>query len=326
MVAGLGAVVIAGIDHLGGWGAVTAKVDQALMARGTRPAQWWSFVGPGWAVVLAMFFSATIHTPAASVYVNFSSAARRERDLLPAFLLGGAVASIMPVLAGVVGMLTLAKYGSAEGLSSYRAITQLALDIHPVVGGVALAAVLAAIISSGGPILLASSTMVVRDWLPKRWFPNDAAEARAMRVVTVVYGALGGLIASLGEIGSVLDLVLLAFAMVVPPAVALGYVLYWKRATEPGCYWGMLSGYGGGLVWYAMIRWTEFVELTVLPDPGVLQRMLYTCFGEGAIDPSYVTTLIPLLVVPIVSLLGDDDPGSNARSEFFGRLRGETSS
>lgn len=147
-----------------------------------------------------------------------------------------------------------------------------------------------------------------------------------MRVVTVVYGALGGLIASLGEIGSVLDLVLLAFAMVVPPAVALGYVLYWKRATEPGCYWGMLSGYGGGLVWYAMIRWAEFVELTVHPDPGVLQRMLYTCFGEGGIDPSYVTTLIPLLVVPIVSLLGDDDPGSNARSEFFGRLRGETSS
>ena len=80
-----------------------------------------------------MFFSATIHTPAASVYVNFSSAARSERTLAPAFLLGGGIAAVMPLLAGVVGILALARYGADSGLASYRSITQVASYIAAIV-------------------------------------------------------------------------------------------------------------------------------------------------------------------------------------------------
>ena len=63
----------------------------------------------------------------------------------------------------------------------------------------------------------------------------------------MVYGLVAGLIAWQAEIGSVLDLLLVGFAMVVPPAVALGYVIYWPRATERGAFWGIVSGYGVGL-------------------------------------------------------------------------------
>ena len=169
VVLGLGAIVVAGVNHLGGWAEVTRGVDAALLEAGPQAVStvsWWSFVGAGWGAVLAMFFSATIHTPAASVYVNFSSAARSEKTLAPAFLLGGAVAALMPLLAGLVGVLALARYGYDSGLASYRSITQVAIDISPILGGVAVAAILAAVISSGGPILLASATMVVRDWVP----------------------------------------------------------------------------------------------------------------------------------------------------------------
>lgn len=57
----------------------------------------------------------------------------------------------------------MAAYGSEEGLSGYENIAKLALEGGEILGGIALAAVLAAVISSGVPILLASSTMFVND-------------------------------------------------------------------------------------------------------------------------------------------------------------------
>ncbi len=296
-----------GLRDAGGFGPLHRAVDAALAAtpEGVTSKQWWSFVGVGWGAVIAMFFSATIHTPAASVYVNFSSAAKRERNLLPAFLLGGVIAALMPLLAGFIGMLTLARYGSGAGISSYRAITSLALDLSPLLGGIALAAILAAVISSGGPILLASSTMFVRDWLPKVEKLPQRRQLAILRATTVIYGLIAALIAWLGTIGSILDLLLLGFAMVVPPAIALGFVLYWRRTTETACFWGILIGYSGGLSWYAAIRWAEATSwLAQGPSAGsATESALHSAFvANGGIDPSYITTLIPLLIIPLMSL------------------------
>ena len=120
ILAGLGLVGLVGVDHLGGWDQVVASVDAALTAAGKDPAAWWGFAGAGWLAVVAMIFSAVIHTPAASVYVNFATAARSERAVLPAFVLGGLIAAPMPMLAGWVGIESLAKYGASAQLASYR--------------------------------------------------------------------------------------------------------------------------------------------------------------------------------------------------------------
>ncbi len=313
VLAGLAMVSWIGLRDAGGWTALKMSVDSALAANlaanpnAVPAAEWWSFIGPGWAVVIAMFFSATIHTPAASVYVNFSSAARRERTLLPAFLLAGGVAALMPLLAGFVGMLTLGKYGADSGLSSYRSITQLALDISPLLGGIALAAILAAVISSGGPILLSSSTMLVRDWLPKIDGLAQSQQLMALRVTTVIYGLVAALIAWKGQIGSILDLLLLGFAMVVPPAIALAYVLYWRRTTEAASFWGIAVGYGAGLAWYAGIRWAESAGWSAGEGAGALANFAQWGFvNGGGVDPSYITTLVPLVLIPVMSLLGKD--------------------
>ena len=90
-----------------------------------------------------MFFAAAVHTPAASIYTNYSTAAKTERHIAPAFLLAGLIGAMMPMLAGLIGILTTARYGLDAGLSGYRNLTTLASEINPVVGGVALAAVVA---------------------------------------------------------------------------------------------------------------------------------------------------------------------------------------
>jgi SSS family solute:Na+ symporter len=281
IVLGFLALAILGVGHLGGWERLTLRVGERLAEAGRDHSAWWGFAGAGWTPVVGMVFAAAIHTPAASVYANFATAARSERVLLPGFLLGGAVAALMPLLAGLIGIETLAAYGFGPGLRGYLSITALATAIDPWIGGLAVAAVLAAVISTAGPVLLSSATMFVRDWLPLLPVRPAGEPLRAYRATTVVYGALAALLAWRAAVAgvSLLDLLLLGYAMVIPPAVAVGYLIYWRRTTEAGAFWGMAVGYLSGAVAYAAVR-----------------------YRGGGLDPSYLTTLVPLVVVPVVSL------------------------
>ncbi len=326
---GLFAVGVMGVNDAGGWASVTEQVNAHLAASDTDSTAWWSIAGAGWGAVLAMFFTVSVHTPAASIYTNYSTAARSEKVLLPGFLLAGGVASLMPILAGFVGILTIAKYGINPGTAGYTNLTKLATDINPVVGGLALAAVLAAVISSGGPILLSSATMFVRDWLPFTRSYSSEKKLLAYRVTTVVYGLVAALVAwmvsTLPNI-SILDMLLFGFAMVVPPAVAIGYTLYWKRTTEPGAFLGMLAGYGSGLIWFLLIKWALAVEFAAPEGSSAASRLFHYCFvntGEG-IDPSYATMIVPLIVVPVVSLLTKEN--IEGRDEFYAAVAGERES
>ena len=318
---GLLAVIIAGASRLGGWDEIRVDVNQSLAATGADPAVWWSFTGAGWGAIIAMILSAVIHTPAASVYVNFSSAAKNERILLRAFLLGGIVGALMPVLAGLIGMETLAAFGGDAKTKGYVAITQLATDVNPWIGGIALAAILAAVISSGGPILLSSSTMFVNDWLPFSRNLSSTGRLRAYQLTTVVYGFFAAWIASYDNIGSILKFLLLGFAAVVPPAIAVGYLIYWKRTTEQGALWGILLGYLIGVAWWLAIQFAPSIT-GYLPESYTVEGSWFNYFfvkdGEG-VDPSYVTTLIPLIVVPIVSLLTKEH--TEGKVEFYQKIQ-----
>ena len=299
ILAGLSAVAIAGLNHVGGWDQVTSAVNAAVSANGGDPSTWWSVAGAGWLPVVGMFFAATLHTPAASVYCNFAAAGQDENVVRKAFIWGGLIAMPMPFLAGLIGILTLAKYGAAAQLASYQTLTRLAIDINPWIGGIALAAVLAAVVSSGGPILLSSATMFVRDWLPgsKAWTQQE--RLRAYRWTTIIYGMGAAIAAWLGPITSILDLLLFGFAMVVPPALAVTFTLYWKRTTEAGAFWGMVLGFASGLIWYAL---THFIFIE--------QR--------DVIDPSYPTTLVPLVAIPLISLVTPDH--ATRKEAFFAKL------
>jgi len=322
ILVGLLAVIVLGTAELGGVDALLASVERAVEGSGRAPERWWSPVGAGWLAVIGMFFSAAIHTPAASVYTNFATAARSERMLIPAFLAAGAVASLMPLLAGGVGIVTVGHYGIEQGLRGYHNLTRLAMDLDPLIGGVALAAVLAAVISSGGPILLSSSTMFVNDWLARGRDVPAEQRLRWYRVTTLVYGTLAALVAWLlsHTTVSLLDLLLFGFAMVVPPAVAVGYLIYWPRTSERACYQGLAAGYIGGLIWFALCKWAVASGLGSAVADNAAESVVFFLFatqGQG-VDPSYVTTLIPLALIPVLSLR---EAGPDARGrEFYARI------
>ena len=326
VVVGLLAVGLMGINQLGGWDQVTAAIGRHLAQSSMTERAWWGFAGAGWLPVFAMFFSAAVHTPAASIYANYATAARSERQIAPAFLLAGLIGALMPVLAGLIGILTAARYGLDAGLGGYRNLTTLASEISPVVGGVAIAAVLAAVISSGGPILLSSATMLVRDWLPFTRDYSSAQKLRAYRITTTIYAFAAAVAAWLVATQtnlSILDLLLFGFAMVVPPAVAVGNLIYRRGTTEQGAYWGMVTGYAGGLVWFALIKLALVTGFSAPDGSSALRQLAAYCFtvnGEG-IDPTYVTTIVPLVLVPMISAMSSET--SAGKDDFYAMLSGE---
>jgi Na+/proline symporter len=281
IVAGLGAVALLGISSFGGWAEVTTAVGHKLAAAGRDESSFWSFAGQGFVPIVAMVFSAVIHTPAASVYANFSTAARTEGALPRTFVFAGLAAGLMPLLAGLIAVLTLARYGAAKGLSGYATITTFATETSPWLGGLAIAAILAAVVSTGGPILLSSAILFVRDWMPARVTATPGGTLRAYRLATVAYGVVSGFLSLLVVKSgiSLLSLLLFGYATVVPPAIALFFLIYWKRTTEASAFWGMTLGYAASVVSYAMVR-----------------------MGVSNWDPSYASTLVPLVAIPLIAL------------------------
>ncbi len=218
----------------------------------------------------------------------------------------------MPVLSGIVGMEALAAYGADNSLRSYNNITRLATDTGPILGGIALAAILAALVSSGGPILLASATMFVNDWVPGAQQFSNEKKLQFYRVTTLLYGLLAATIAVFADLSSVLKLLLFGFAMVIPPAVAIAFVIYDKSTSEQGAYWGIFAGYATGLI--AWLMQNVFDGLAFLqwqiPGTGLTWMALF--------DPAYWATLVPLLVVPVISRIKREQ--DSAAEEFYRQL------
>ncbi|MFM1896529.1 MAG: hypothetical protein RLZZ385_1603 [Pseudomonadota bacterium] len=325
-IVGLGLVGYFAMQDMGGWTEMMDRADAMLVQSGKDQASWWSFTGIGWASIIALFFSASLHTPAVSVYCNYSTSARYENLLIPGFLMAGVLAALMPLFAGFIGIGTLAQYGPESGISSYRNITQLATDVGPIIGGVALAAILGALISSGAPILLGSATLFVNDWVPGSKQFSQERKLRAYKIVTVIYGLVATTIAWQANISSVLQLLLLGFAMVVPPAIAIGYIFYWKKTTEFGAFWGMVSGYAGGLIHWGLNTLYEGAENATAGGFPQYWYELCQALGEWR-DPTFAATLLPLIVIPILSVLWpESEPHSESAQGFYTVLAGTRTS
>lgn len=324
VIIGLTIVGVVAMNNAGGWDSVMDQADAMLAVADKDRVSWWSFTGIGWATIIALFISATIHTPAVSVYANYASSAAKQEYLIKAFFYAGVLAALMPLVAGFIGILTMAQYGAQSGLSGYLNIAQLAIDTGPILGGIALAAVLAAVISSGAPILLSSAAMFVNDWIPgSKHFSSDK-KLRAYKIVTIIYGLVAALVAWLGNISSVLQLLLLGFAMVVPPAIAITYVFYWKRTTEKAAFWGMLTGFAAGLVTWLLNTLFDGPENATAGGFAQSWYEMITFLGEWR-DPSFLTLLLPMIVIPIMSLMepnvAEDKPQSDDFYLRLGRIR-----
>ncbi|WP_022942660.1 sodium/proline symporter PutP [Psychromonas hadalis] len=175
-------------------------------------------------------------------------ATRSNADLVTArriAVIWTAISMVGAVLVGLVGLIYV-QGNLAEGLVDGEKIFMLLVNamFHPIIAGILLAAILAAIMSTADSQLLVSSSALAEDFY-KQLIKPDATTEQVMLVgrLGVIALSLLALFLAMNPDSSVLGLVSYAwagFGAAFGPVIILS--LYWKRMNRNGALAGILVG------------------------------------------------------------------------------------
>jgi Na+/proline symporter len=174
-------------------------------------------------------------------------AAKSERVAVQSFYFGAAgyiAISMIPVMLGIIGSVTMPDLGNSESVVPALAIEHL----HPAFLAIFVGAILAAIMSSCDSALLAVSSITSINLLPLvKQNPSERLKLLVVRWGIPVGGVIAIIIALNAEevFNTMLDANLLILAAVIAPFI-LG--LWWKKANRAGA----LAAMGMGIVSWLM--------------------------------------------------------------------------
>jgi sodium/proline symporter len=264
MLAGLIVVPLIAIDAAGGWSSVLATLrdqDPGLLTA-------WGPEGKSTAALVGIVSFLAVGLPFMGVpqlMVRFMSA-RSEQSLVPAMIISVVVILLFDLGAVLTGMAGRALYPSLddpEGILPLIATTLL----HPVLGGIMMVVVLAAIMSTVDSLLILASSAITRDyWQQIRGSGlSDRALANRGKLVTVVIGVIGVAFA-LHQTPLIFWFVLFAWSGL---GAAFGPVLLcalWYPGTNlAGALAGMSGGFITTVVWVLWLKPGFHDLLEVIP-------------------------------------------------------------
>lgn len=172
------------------------------------------------------------------------------------------------IFTALLGMAAKVHFGD-QITNGKEALPLLMMQLPPVVGGLVLAAIFAAILSTVSPIILAAGTMVTKD-IYQRIINPGASDKKVLfysRVFTGISGVLCILIA-LGLYGNtrVLDIVYSAYSLRGAIFVVLLFAIYWNRTTPKGAAWSLV------ITGATLVFWVGYHAVTGnYPIPGVTE-------------------------------------------------------
>lgn len=178
------------------------------------------------------------------------------------------------ILVGLTGLIFVTQSGTI-GLDDGEKIFMLLVNslFHPVIAGILLAAILAAIMSTADSQLLVSSSALAEDFY-KQVFKTDASSEDIVRVgrIAVIFISLIALFLAMTPDSSVLGLVSYAwagFGAAFGPALVLS--LYWPRMNRHGALSGIIVGGVTIVVWKQLSGgWFDVYEIV----PGIILSTL----------------------------------------------------
>jgi len=132
------------------------------------------------------------------------------------------------------------------------ALPSLMMNMHPIAGGLILAAILAAILSTVSPIILAAGTMLTKDIYQRDMNPN-ATDKQILRVSRITT-ALSGVVCCVGAIllvdaSAVLDIVYSAYSLRGAIFIIILLGIYWNKASEKGACFSMICTCFAAVFW-----------------------------------------------------------------------------
>ena len=184
-------------------------------------------------------------------------AIRSHKEVNTATIIGVFWVIVSLVSSVLIGTLGMAYFIDAplQGAAIENVFMLLIQSVfHPAVGGLFLAAVLAAVMSTADSQLLVTSSSFTKDFY-QVFFKKDATDKQLVKIsrISVLLVAIVAFILALNPESKVLDLVSYAWAglgATFGPIVVMS--LYWKDMTRNGAIAGMLTGGITVVIWNAL--------------------------------------------------------------------------
>ena len=275
-----------GVVHLGGPGEMSAALD----ARNSALLE--PFLGSdgqalGWIGVVSLLAWGLGYPGQPHILARFM-AARSAAEIPPArrvAMVWVIVVLVAAVIVGLAGVLLLDP--PLAGPDSEKVFIRLATTfLHPVLAGICLSGILAAIMSTAAAQLLVASSAFAQDFY-KGLFRRDPGRAELLwvgRLAVLAIALLAFLLATNPD-SKVLDLVAWAwagFGAAFGPAIVLS--LYWPRMTRNGALAGIIVG---GLT---VILWKQgsgpiFALYEMLPGVVFATLAIWIVSRAGAREP-----------------------------------------
>ena len=151
------------------------------------------------------------------------------------------------ILLGICGKALIPELEDPEQLFPRIAMTLL----HPLIAGVVLASILAAIMSTADSQLLVAASTVVRD-VYEKVFSKNLSEKQILFLSRIIIAILGiaSMIFALTDVRVIFWFVLFAWSgLGASFGPAILFILYWNQTTRQGVLAGMLTGFITTLVW-----------------------------------------------------------------------------
>jgi sodium/proline symporter len=264
MLLGLIIVPLIAIDAAGGWDAVTANLrsqDASLLSP-------WGPAGKSTAAMVGVVSFLAIGLPFMGVpqlMVRFMSA-RSEKSLVPAMAISVVVILLFGLGAVFTGMAGRALFPGLEDPETILPLISTSL-LHPVLGGIMMVVVLAAIMSTVDSLLLLASSAIVRDYLQKirGSSMSDRALTQRGKLVTLIIGVIGVAFA-LHQTPLIFWFVLFAWSglgAAFGPVLVCG--LWYPRTNLTGAVAGMLGGFFTTILWVLWLKPHFYDLLEVIP-------------------------------------------------------------
>ena len=261
MYGGIILAVILAVHKIGGWGEFTTgvhAVEEAALAGGAvlgdKNTAYFNMTTIGMPKVSSWLIASLLGACTAQAGVQPVLAAKdvptaRKACIITAFVVApfGFFSALCGIAAKVLshqGILwQQGIVGSENVTDAKQAIFTLMMNLPGWAGGIIMASLLAAILSTVSPIILASGTMFTKD-LYQGVFKKSASDKEVLMMGRVTT-AISGVICCLGAIAlvnmsAVLDLVYAAYSLRGALFIVVLFGIYTKFASEKAACWSMV--------------------------------------------------------------------------------------
>jgi SSS family solute:Na+ symporter len=218
--------------------------------RVSLPGHYFNFFTVGAPKVSSWVIASILGACTAQAGIQPILAARDAKVAKKSALITALVVAPFGILSALLGMAARAKF--PELANAKLALPTLMMHLSPVLGGVVLASILAAILSTVSPIILACGTMLTKD-IYQRKYKTEADDGEILRVSRIITGLSGIVCMAIAIMmygnTRILDIVYFAYTIRGSLFVVLLLGIYWKRTSSRGAIWAMILAALTGLFW-----------------------------------------------------------------------------